>query len=422
MTGAQWIDVSIEGLAESGEGLGFEPSGVVLVRGAMPGDRVRVRLAKKSRIADQVEWVETSADRIVPPCGVADRCGGCTWQHVPQAQQATARLDAIRRALPKPLREMDIAWNASPQAYGYRTRARIAWKTSGGKLFLGHRAASSNDVVDTSECPVLAPELDAALDPLRAALVRVGGSGEVFLALGKDRRPVATLHPNEKISADGFAASLGLVGLGFAGVELYAPGATAPAVDGDPRPVVAGVDGAPLVLAPEGFAQAHETLNQELAQTVVARARCDAKKVLELFAGAGNFTVALARKAKKVSAVELDARAVKALQDNLAARSIDNVAARTSPAEDAARSHRNWDVIVLDPPRQGAPEVMAALVEEPPKRVVYVSCDPATFGRDVQRLLAAGMSVESLDAFEMFPQTPHVELVATIVRRGGARS
>jgi 23S rRNA (uracil1939-C5)-methyltransferase len=421
MTAASWIDVSIERLAESGEGVGFDKSGIVLVRGAMPGDQVRVKLAKKSRVAEAVDWVELATDRLIPRCAVADRCGGCTWQHVPPQLQAGAVLEAARRALPKPLRELEIQWHPSEAQYGYRTRARIAWKFASGQLLLGHRAASSNDIVDTSECPVLAPALSDALDPLRRALARIGGSGEAFLAAGRDGKPVVTLRANQQLSADGFAAGAALLASGFAGVELYAPGATAPAVDGDPRPVVRGFDDAPLTLASEGFAQANEALNLELVRTVVERARCEGKKVLELFAGAGNFTIAIARKARKVSAVELDGRAVRAMQDNLAARAIDNVAAREGPSEIAARSHRSWDVVVLDPPRQGAADVIAALVEEPPKRVVYVSCDPATCSRDVQRLLGAGMSVESIDAFEMFPQTPHVELVVALSRRGGAR-
>ena len=417
---AAWIDVTIERLAESGEGLGFDKGGAILVRGAMPGDRVRVQLAKKSRDAAAIDWVETAAERIVAPCAVAERCGGCTWQHVPDAMQTDARLEALRRSLPRSHREMDIAWHASPSQYGYRTRARIAWKFTAGSVALGHRAAASHAIVDTVECPVLDAVLERALAPLRVALEAIRGEGEVFLAKGRGGAPVATLRARGALSAEGFRQTEWLCSQGFAGVELYAPGASAPATSGDPRPVVRGADGADIVLAPEGFAQANEQLNHELVRTVVERARCDGKKVLELFAGAGNFTVALAPVAKKISAVELDARAVRALQENLAARSIANVSARECPAEVAAATHRSSDIIVLDPPRQGASEVIAALVTDLPRRLVYVSCEPATFSRDAQRLIAAGMRLDSLDAFEMFPQTPHVELVA-VFSTGGAR-
>lgn len=418
---SSWIDVKIERLAESGEGMGFDEQGAILVRGAMPGDRVRVQLPKRSRTAGSIEWVETSDARLVAPCAVSEKCGGCTWQHVPAEMQADARIEAVRRSLPRLAREIEIEWHPSPIAYGYRTRARIAWKSTARSLSLGHRAAASHDVVDALSCPVLDPALEAALAPLRAALAVIGGEGELFLAKGAGAKPVATIRAKGALSAAGFAQCEWLVSQGFAGVELYAPGASAPATHGDARPVVTGVDGLPIVLAPEGFAQANERLNEQLVNAVVERARCDGKRVLELFAGAGNFTVALARKAKKVSAVELDGRAVRALRDNLTARKIENVAARESAAEEAMSGYKNHDVIVLDPPRQGASEVVAALSDELPRRIVYVSCEPSTFARDAQRLMDKGMRIESLDAFEMFPQTPHVELLGVFSTRGGKR-
>ncbi|MFO0560407.1 MAG: RsmD family RNA methyltransferase [Polyangiales bacterium] len=422
MSNGPWIDVTIERLAESGEGMGFDKSGAILVRGAMPGDRLRVQLAKKSRAAAAIEWVETAPDRVEPPCPVAEKCGGCTWQHVPSAAQRDARLEALRRSLPRERRDFDVRWHDSPAAYGYRTRARIAWKCAGDSVLLGHRAAGSHDVVDAVRCPVLDPALERSLATLRTAIERIGGEGEVFLARGAEGRPVATLRAKSQLTASAFAMTEWLCAQGFAGVELYAPGATAPGVSGDPRPVFRGADGAPVVLAPEGFAQANEALNSALVQTVVERAKCANKKVLELFAGAGNFTVALARVAKKVSAVELDARAVRAMRDNVVARGLENVACRESPADVAAAGHRAWDVIVLDPPRTGASEVVSVLVNDPPKRLVYVSCEPATFGRDASRLEEKGLKLESLDAFEMFPQTPHVELVGVFSSRSAKSS
>jgi 23S rRNA (uracil1939-C5)-methyltransferase len=417
MSNGPWIDVTIERLAESGEGMSFDKSGAILVRGTMPGDRVRVQLAKKSRAASAIEWVETAPDRVEPRCPVVDKCGGCTWQHVPPAAQRDARIEALRRSLPKQRREFEVRWHDSPAAYGYRTRARIAWKCAGNSVSLGHRAAGSHDVVDAVRCPVLDPTLERALGPLRKAIESIGGEGEVFLARGAEGRAVATLRAKSQVTASAFAMTEWLCTQGFAGVELYAPGATAPAVSGDPRPVFRGADGAPVVLAPEGFAQANEGLNAALVATVVERAKCANKKVLELFAGAGNFTVALARVAKKVSAVELDARAVRAMRDNVAARGLDNVACRESPADVAAAGHRSWDIVVLDPPRAGASEVVSVLADDPPKRLIYVSCEPATFGRDASRLEAKGLKLESLDAFEMFPQTPHVELVGVFSSR-----
>jgi 23S rRNA (uracil1939-C5)-methyltransferase len=414
-----WTDVTIERLAESGEGLGFDKSGVVLVPGALPGERVRVQLEKKTRLATAIEWVSTAPDRIEPACAISERCGGCDWLHVPRDVQRETRLDAVRRALPKEARDVEIAFHPAPRELGYRTRARIAWKTTGDRVVLGHRAKGARSVVDADACPVLDPALEGALAPLHAALAKVRGEGEVFLAKGEGGRPVATIRAEKPLDAEGFRSVEWLREQGFAGVELYAPGATAPATSGDARPLLEGADGKPLWIAPEGFAQANESLNSELVRYVVDQSKCDGRKVLELFAGAGNFTVMLAPRAKKVSAVEFDAKAIRALRENVAARGITNVSARECEALDAVVASVREDVVVLDPPRQGAHDVCARLALEPPRRLVYVSCDPATFGRDAGRLLP-GMALEALAAFEMFPQTPHVELVGTFVRRTGS--
>jgi 23S rRNA (uracil1939-C5)-methyltransferase len=414
------FELRVERLAESGEGIARTDSGVILIPGALPGERVLGRVDRRSRLATDLEWVESSPRRVTPPCPVASRCGGCDWLHVPREVQQEARLEAVRRALPPPVRDLAIPYVEAPKALGYRTRARIAWRAQGGVVRLGHRARGSREVVDSDSCAVMDPVLEGALVSVREAVAALGGEGEVFLARGAGGLAVATLRADGPVDRAGFAAVERLFARGFAGVSLYPPGASAPAVHGDPRPVVDGADGLPLTLGAEGFAQANESLNVELARHVFDQARCDGRRVLELFAGAGNFTVLLARAARKVSAVELDPRAVRALQDNVAARGLSNVSARACEATDALTSGVREDVVVLDPPRQGALDACTRLGVDAPRRVVYVSCDPATFGRDAERL-RVGMELESVTAFEMFPQTAHVELVGTFVRRAGRR-
>jgi 23S rRNA (uracil1939-C5)-methyltransferase len=215
--------------------------------------------------------------------------------------------------------------------------------------------------------------------------------------------------------ARGFAVVEDLVRAGFAGAALWAPGATAPARAGDPRPVVRAGDGAPSVLALEGFAQANESLNPSLARYVLAQAKCEDKSVLELFAGAGNFSVLLARAARTLAAVESDRGAVEALATNFANRELENATAVHADASEAVDARRA-DVVVLDPPRSGAREVCESLAARAVRRIVYVSCDPATLGRDLG-ILSRAYEVVALAAFEMFPHTPHVESVATLVQR-----
>jgi 23S rRNA (uracil1939-C5)-methyltransferase len=412
--------ITIEALARSGEGLARVGGRTVLVPGTLPGERVRVRLPVASGTAALLAVESASPLRRVPPCAIVEQCGGCTWQHVPAELQRESRLEHLRRALPPHARGMAVECVPAPEAYGYRTRARLAWSTRRGRIELGFRARASHEVVDVARCVVLAPALEAALGPLREALASLGPRGEVGIALGDGARPVANLRPEAMPDAAGYAVPEALVARGFVGAALWPPGASAATVAGDPRPVVRGGDGRPLWLAPEGFAQANEALNANLAARVAADARPAGAVVLELYAGAGNFTVLLAREAKRVVAVEADRPASTALAANLAARGLENV---TVVTEDAARvaAERRADVVVLDPPRTGARETCEALARRPPARLVYVSCDPPTLGRDLATL-DPSMELVSLAAFEMFPQTPHLEVVAALRRRRAARA
>lgn len=411
-------EVTIDALAPSGEGIAKLGGKVVYVADALPGERVRVAVERGQVTLRAV--VEASRERVTPRCEVFDRCGGCSWQHASESLQRAARLTLLRRALPPELRDVPVMWHASPSPWAWRTRARLAWDVRAGRVSLGFRARRSRDVVGTLRCAVLDARIEAALSPLGAKLVAVGRRGEVSLSLGQRGAPVASVHPEGALGAGAYEACASLVREGFAGVALWAEGATVPAVTGDPRPVTTGADGAPLTLAIDGFAQANASLNAALAEAVARHAPAENRRVLELYAGAGNFTVLLARRASSVTAVEGDAQAAAAMRENLASRSIENVTVRAEAAERCVDAKA--DVVVLDPPRTGAREVVEALAKRSDLRaVVYVSCDPATLGRDLATL-SSRFTVDAIEAFEMFPQTAHVETVVALSRTPGGGS
>lgn len=417
--------VQVDALSPSGEGLGRVDGKSVKVAGALPGERVRAVVHKDNARLVTIETA--SPDRVEPRCSLHGECGGCAWQHASPSLQRSLRVERIRRALPPALREIEIGYVPAPQSYRYRTRARIGWVVRKGVVLLGHRARSSDEVVDAKECPVLDERLESALEPLREVLAAVGAEGEVSLALGIGGNPVVSIHPARDVPAGGFGVCAKLVEYGLAGAALWPPGATSPTVEGDPRPVVRGADGEPLILGMDGFAQANEALNIELAATVRRSAEAEGSVVLELYAGAGNFTVLLARDAAKVTAVESDRRAVEALEENLRRRAIENVTIRRGRAEESVDPKRlRADVVVLDPPREGAREVCKMLAQwATVDRVVYVSCNPMSLGADLAELTNAhtdqGYEVTSLTAFGMFPQTPHVEVVAELRLTTGRR-
>ena len=410
------LELTVEALHANGDGVAFDRGRAVDVPGALPGERVRLTVHREGPL---VERLADSPERVVPACPVFERCGGCTLQHASASLQRDTRLATLRRALPAALRELPVVYHLSPAPFGWRTRARLAWESDRAGVRVGHRARRSRSVVPTLVCPVLVPALEAALPAVVEALSRMVGAGEVSLSLGRDGAPVASVHvARGALDPRAYTLCDALIDRGFAGAALWAPEATVPFVKGDPRPVTLGGDGEPLTLGVDGFAQAHGGLNLALAGAVAAGARAEGKKVLELYAGAGNFTVALARRAASVVAVESDPGATRALRDNLRARSLENVTVRDEPAERCAGVRA--DVVVLDPPRTGAREVCETLAAKPSaKAVVYVSCDPPTLGRDLGALLAA-YEVRSLAAFEMFPHTGHVEVVATLARTGQA--
>ena len=409
--------VTIDALTASGEGVARIGDTLVRIENTLPGERWRVRREGSTWLPLEMEG-ESDA-RVTPGCEQFGRCGGCTWQHASPAVQQASRLERIRRALPAPLRTVPIEYFPSDVAYGYRTRARLHWLTPGKHTFLGFLARRSSSVVDLGGCPVLVPALNAALPALREAVTALGGHGEVSLALGEGGRPVASLRPERVLDERAYAVGRTLISKGFAGVALWTRGATTPAVEGDPSPVQVGGDGVALRAGIGGFGQAHGSLNVALAAYVDGEAQAAGRSLVELYAGAGNLTVLLARSAQTITAVESDRDAVEALRHNLTARGLANVKIH---AEAVEAREKPWkaDVVVLDPPRAGAREACLLLAASPVRRVVYVSCDPESLGRDLQAL-SPRFTVVRLAAFEMFPQTALVEVVATLARSGAGR-
>jgi 23S rRNA (uracil1939-C5)-methyltransferase len=174
--------------------------------------------------------------------------------------------------------------------------------------------------------------------------------------------------------------------------------------------------GTPALQAPAGvFVQANPAVADALRRSVLALCEAEPESVLELYAGCGTLTLALAAHARSVVAVEADARAAQARRDNVARRGLTNIRVRCEDAATAAAGER-VDCVVLDPPRRGARDALAGIVQRKPKRIVYASCDPTTLGRDLEQLTAEGYTLDAIRALDMFPHTPHVECVVRLRR------
>ena len=407
------VTVEIDGLAMGGDAIGRQrdPAGAesasdgraTFVPLAAPGERVRARIEReKGRVA----WGEMTAierpspDRVAPPCPLFGSCGGCQWQHVSLDAQRAAKKAIVERALGIDIPPVGVVG----PAFGYRDRAKL---TVGKAGTLGFHARRSHEVVDLGDpprCPLLGPELARALPALRALArgmapgieldVQAGAEG-VHLNVGR-ADTVSAAHARREIDRLNEA---GIVGLSLAGKPTLGRAEVDVAEPGSP----------PLAISAGGFAQVGRAANAALVAAVLEAVGPEPGIVLELYAGSGTFTRHLVAVADmgtdgrgRVFACDGDPAAVE--------RGRRNVPAAAWSARPPADSP---DTVVLDPPREGADRFHLTAAIRARRRIVYVSCDPQTLGRDARHLKADGFRLVRAVALDLMPQTFHVEVVAT---------
>ncbi len=430
---------TITHLGRMGDGAVSAPDReTIYVRGALPGENVRLGSATRDRKilrAPLLEVLTASPVRSEVRCRVADRCGGCPLAHLARAGQLRVKEGWLREALRAQGLEVDrieIETSSPEPGHAYRTRARLAWQSKRGRATVGYRVAQGLEVVRPDRCEVLAPALEAARAALTSALEpHLAGAGEIRIALSAPdprssadpaqlERVVASLESPEAQSPAFFQAIEGLVrDRVLAGARVRVGGTSIATSLGDPEERSRDLDGRLLVADAGAFRQAHLAATAELGARVLAWSRPEGQDVLELYAGHGHFSLSLAARARSLTTNELDPAAVRALAANAAAHSIP-VEVRAEDAADtvarALRARPRPQVVVLDPPRVGAGPVITRVAELAPARVVYVSCDVATLARDAARLVAAGLPLRRVALVDLFPDTLHVELVALFER------
>jgi 23S rRNA (uracil1939-C5)-methyltransferase len=423
---SQEREIVIESLAPGGDGVAhLDIAGerrAVFVAQSAPGDVLRVAIDASTRPARGriLELVAAGPQRVAPECAWASRCGGCDWMHVSLDAQASAHVEHVRAILPATSRHLPIELHPARQSTGYRSRARVhARADKRGRVAVGMHEARTHAPVEVERCIVLDPALEPVRRGLGALLEGSTGRGDVRLALGAGRLPVLDVEWDGDLAPAVFGRVERAVHDGaIAGARILLHGANRPARIGDPTPWVIGADGQPLQLAAGGFGQPSEEGSAELARHVASLAAArGADAGVELYAGAGSLTVLLTNAIQSLVAVESDEASVAAARANLAAR---GSSARVVHS-DAERFEwgRSARVLVLDPPRTGARRVAERLASGDvprPSSVIYVSCDPQTLGRDLA-LLAPAYEAQSVDVFQLFPQTSHVEAVVALTRR-----
>ncbi len=418
-TTTEIVTLDVERVAHTGEGVATLAGATLLVRGALPGERVTAAVVHRGKVtrAQTLEVLAKSPERVEPACPHALRCGGCDLMHASLALQREVRRAAVLQllggAVGEPLPEP--ALHTPSPALGYRSRARLSLRCQGGAPDAGYRRSRSHELAPIDDCVVLRAELRPAIGLLSELVNGSHGEGEAQIALGAAQKVTIDLRWSGRLDRAVFARADRAVTAGqLGGVQIWEGGARTPASFGDARACVPGLDGRPLFIPAGGFAQASDEGAQLLATRVGELAALRAGGLtIELFAGSGTLTIAAIPSAERYVAVEADDAAAAMLRENLSLRGL-VAKVMTADAEDYALK-RPLATVILDPPRAGAPRACEHVAAARPRQIIYVSCNPATLARDLTKL--PGYRLEQLEIVELFPQTSHVETIVRLVRR-----
>ncbi|MDU5501348.1 MAG: 23S rRNA (uracil(1939)-C(5))-methyltransferase RlmD [Enterobacter sp.] len=385
VTTRQIITVEATDLDPFGQGVARHNGKALFITGLLPAERAEITLTEDKRqfARGQVKRrLSDSPERVAPRCPHFGVCGGCQQQHASTELQQKSKSRALARLLKHDVNEI-----VADEPWGYRRRARLSlsYQPKTERLEMGFRKAGSSDIVDVKQCPILVPHLEAPLMVLRHT---------------------APLSKKDREKLERFSHSHDLA------LFLAPQSEILEQVTGE-APWYAS-NGLRLTFSPRDFIQVNDGVNQQMVAKALAWLDVQkSDRVLDLFCGMGNFTLPLAREAASVVGVEGVEALVAKGQENARQNGLQNVTFFHQNLEDDVTQQpwakQGFDKILLDPARAGAPGVMAHIIKLAPKRVVYVSCNPATLARDSEALLSAGYQIQRLAMLDMFPHTGHLE-------------
>lgn len=423
------VELAIDTLTVGGRGLGRHGGKAVFVPLTAPGDRVRCRVVRRHRHYDEaelLELLEPASQRRTPPCPVFGRCGGCQWQHLPYPQQVAwkyrlfaetlLRAGVVDAAALRPL-------VGAPDEFGYRSRMQFKCRFAADGPVAGFYRHGSHYVIDTPACLLAAPAIARTFTFLREHLSQAPhpeAIPQLDVSCGDDGRVGVICHilPDAVAASRVWLAETAARG-GFSAALQSGRKDTLEIIHGDPA-LTCTVDDPELSLriSAGGFSQVNPRQNRALVAAVLAAADLSgAERVLDLYCGAGNFSLPLARRAGELIGVEEYAPAIADARANADRLGLGNARFLAEPAEGAlSRLSGAFDLILLDPPRTGAYDIVRDLPAAAPQRILYVSCDPATLARDLKPLVHNGYRVVSSQPFDLFPQTWHIESLTVLER------
>lgn len=442
------LQVSIETTTIDGSGVARVDGQVVFVPGALPGERCSVRIAHVGRsavFAQLLSVLTPSAHRVEPDCPYFPRCGGCALRHMDYEQELALKQAHVQSCLTRiggqTISALPITGAA--QTDGYRNKVQFPVQEQDGRPVAGFFSGKTHRVIPVRHCRIQPDCADAirgavlawmeqyhirAYDEqthtgyIRHIYIRFGAeSGQILVCIVAN---CAQLPKKKQLVAALLAAEPGITTIVFSpntkkgntvlGTEfhpLYG--------DGTITDTLCGLQ---FRLSAPAFYQVNHAQAERLYEKAVQLAGLTGNEtVLDLYCGTGTITLCLARHAKKAIGVEIVPQAIEDAKFNAAQNGMENAEFFCMDAGQAAKMladrRTRPDVIVVDPPRKGvSADVIEAISAMAPQRVVYVSCDPATLARDLKLLTAAGYTLQTAEAFDLFPRCAHVETVVLLSR------
>lgn len=389
--------LKVEGLTHDGRGVGHINGKAVFIENALPDEVVDIKIQQDQAqfaLAHVTKWLEVSSDRVTPFCEYYNRCGGCSLQHLSYEKQIFWKQKNLIEQLTKSLdtRRLSIEPMQQSQPQSYRRRARLfltkqASHSKGAEkqAKLGFHELNSVQAVDIEKCPVLTPELQQAMQAIRFELLPLASRQSKEIHLSDAQQGVWVDSSVYKQSPDSAQNQLPYYKLNELKIQFD----------------------------PTGFIQVNSAVNELLVRQAMNWLELsDNSCLLDLFCGVGNFSLAAAKLAGKVVAVEGNNRAVELAKNNALLNELTNLTFYQADLFDQP-NHQAWwsnyDAVLLDPGRLGAKSLCQVIGELNAKRIVYVSCQSDTLIRDLQAIEQQGYRLKRIQLFDMFPNTSHVE-------------
>lgn len=429
------VTITIESLSHEGRGIGHIDGKTVFVDEALPGETVRCRYTRRrSRFSEAkiVDILQPSPDRIDPKCEFYNVCGGCSFQHAGSdyqvAHKQSAMLDQLQRI--SGLQPDEIIAPVIGPVWGYRRRARLGVKyvEKKQKLLVGFREKKSPFIADISHCEVLHPRVSDMLVDVQDLISHLSvyrQLPQIEVAVADNAialvfRHIADLSNDDQAALERFEQDHEIIIYlqpgGLDSVRPLTPGRAVTLYYRLPRYDLQ------FEFLPTDFIQVNVDINRQMVDLALSLLQPEiTDRVLDLFCGLGNFSLPLAKHSDHVTAVEGDAELVARARHNAALNRIDNVEFHVANLVDSGIQgdfiHDNYHKALLDPPRTGADVILGQLSLQPIKRLVYVSCNPATLARDAGILVRDhGFRLQQAGVMDMFPHTSHVESIALFTR------